>query len=372
VQSLVARLGAHQLLPVSLLLVVWGLVTLYSASAGFGNEPAAEQASFLLRQLGGIAIGSAVAIAFFYATPDTVRRIGYAAWILSTLGLFATLTPLGVVRNDAQRWLSVGSITFQPLEFAKLGLILGLASWFSQYAHRILDVRYAILVPGLMIALPAVASILQPDFGGALLLVMFGSCLVFLAGARLSHLAASIAAALPVLLVVGLQAGYRRDRIEIFWDPFIEPLGRGYQLVQSLFAFGVGGLFGSGLGAGQQKWSFLPEAHTDFILAVVGEELGLLGIASLLIAFAFFALCSMGIATRARDLHGHLLAAGAGLLIWLQAAINAGVAMSRLPTTGTTLPLFSYGRSSIIVSIAAIGVILHVARPRALDRPGLK
>ncbi len=371
-QFLVERFGAHQLLPVSLLLIAWGWVTLFSASAGVGSEPAADQASKLLLQLGGIAAGAVVAMLAFYASPELIRRIGFLAWGASALSLWATLTPLGVEVNGAQRWLSVGPVTLQPLEFAKLGLILGLASWFSQYAHRILDVRYAVIVPGLMIAFPTAAALLQPDFGGSLLLVAFGAALIFLAGARLSHLAVSVAAAIPVLLAIGLNAGYRRDRLEIFWDPFIDPLDRGYQLVQSLCAFGSGGVFGVGLGAGQQKWSFLPEAHTDFILAVIGEELGLVGVTLLLLAFTLLGLCSLGVAARARDLHGHLVAIGAGMLLWFQAAINAGVAMSRLPTTGTTLPLFSYGRSSMIVSIAALGLILHVARPRDAARSGLK
>jgi len=234
----------------------------------------------------------------------------------------------------------------------------------------VLDVRFAVVGPALLIGVPATAAVLQPDFGGALLLVTFGAVLVFLAGARTSHLLVSGAFALPALAVIGMSADYRVKRVAVFWDPFVDPQGSGYQLVQSLFAFGAGGVFGRGLGAGHQKWSFLPEPHTDFIVSVVGEELGLLGIAVLLLAFALLAFASLGIAARARDLHGQLLAAGAGALLWLQAAINTGVAMGRLPTTGTTLPLFSYGRSSMVVSLAAVGLILHVARPRAPDRRG--
>jgi len=369
---LLQRCGAQQLLPVSVLLTVCGLVALFSASAGLGPEPAAVQGGFLARQASGIAVGTLFGVALFFAPPSWLRQLGYAAWAFSALLLWATLSPLGVVGNNAQRWLQLGPIVVQPLEIAKLGLVLGLASWFAQHGDRVLDVRYGVLGPALMIGLPVTAAILQPNFGGALLLVTFGTVLIFLAGARASHLLVSAAFAVPVLLTIGLSASYRVDRVAVFWDPFVEPLDRGYQLVQSLFAFGKGGVFGVGLGASQQKWSFLPEAHTDFILAVIGEELGLIGVGAVLIAFAVVGIASLGIASRSRDLHGQLIAAGAGMLLWLQAAINAGVAMARLPTTGTTLPLFSYGRSSMIVSLMAIGLILNVARPHTTDLSGWK
>jgi cell division protein FtsW len=153
-------------------------------------------------------------------------------------------------------------------------------------------------------------------------------------------------------------------RLDAFLNPWGDPLGRGYQLVQSLLAFGAGGITGTGLGAGQQKLGYLPEAHTDFILSVVGEELGLLGVAGVLGGFALLGLAALAIASRGRDPFAILIALGASLLLWLQGLVNAGVAMGVLPTKGTTLPLFSYGRTSLVASLAALGLILNVARRR--------
>jgi cell division protein FtsW len=158
-------------------------------------------------------------------------------------------------------------------------------------------------------------------------------------------------------------SGYRMSRLQSFLDPWGDPFGHGYQLIQSLLAFGAGGLTGSGLGSGQQKLGYLPEAHTDFILSVVGEELGLFGVAGVLGCFVVAGAASLAVAARARDTYTRLLATGGGLLIWMQGLINAGVAMGVLPTTGATLPLFSYGRSSLVVSIAALGLVLATARP---------
>ena len=202
------------------------------------------------------------------------------------------------------------------------------------------------------------------------MLALFAATLTFVTGARLTHLAATALATLPGLALIAMQAGYRESRLRTFLDPWADPMHHGYQLVQSLLAFGAGGIAGTGLGAGQQKLGYLPEAHTDFILSVVGEEMGLLGVGALLICFAVLGLASIGIASRARDPFAALLATGASLLLWLQGLVNAGVAMGVLPTKGTTLPLFSYGRSSLVVSLAAMGLVLNVARPSKRGRKG--
>ena len=243
-------------------------------------------------------------------------------------------------------------------------MIVALAQWLSVHESRVRDFRVAILLPTLLAAVPAALLMLQPDFGGALMILMFAAALVFAAGARLDHLLASGVVALPALALLGLVRGYRLSRLEAFLDPWGDPLGHGYQLIQSLLAFGAGGLDGTGLGSGQQKLGYLPEAHTDFILSVVGEELGLIGVVAVLACFALVGLASLSIASRARNTHAMLLAAGAGLLIWMQGLVNAGVAMGVLPTTGATLPLFSYGRTSLVVSLVAIGLVLCAARPR--------
>jgi cell division protein FtsW len=373
-RTALGRIGATHLLMLSAVLSGVGLVAVLSATAGLsasrGIDWGGEPAGFALRHLRGLALGVVAAVVIAAAPGGLVQKSGYAAWLFGVALLAATHTPLGLAENGAKRWLDLGFVVVQPLEVAKLGLVLGLAQWLSAHAHRMVDVRYSLAVPACMIALPAGVALSHPSFSGAALLVAFGAVLVFLAGARLSHLVVVGVAACTVLAWAATAADYREARIAAFLDPFGDATGGGYQLVHSLYAFGLGGLFGRGLGGGVQKQSFLPEPHTDFILAVIGEELGLVGVCLLMVAFAAMGLASLGIASRARDMHGMLLAAGAGCLLWLQAGLNAGVTLGLLPTTGLTLPLISYGRSSLVTSLIAIGLVLHVARLRSEDARG--
>jgi cell division protein FtsW len=227
-----------------------------------------------------------------------------------------------------------------------------------------------VIVPLALAGVPAALLLQQPDFGGAVTLLLITGALVFASGARLGHLAFVAALGVPVIALVAGMSPYRLRRLEMFLDPWADPLGNGYQLVQSQLAFGAGGLTGAGLGAGQQKLFYLPEAHTDFILSVIGEETGLIGVAVVLACFALIAISTLGIAARASSGFATLLALGCGLMLWLQAGLNAGVAMGALPTKGTTLPLLSYGSTSLVASLAAVGFILNVARPRQRGRSG--
>ncbi len=360
---MLTRLGTPQLLVATASLAAAGLVMVYSASALRAELLFGNPAVYLLRQTVGLVIGVALALLIVRAPLGLLRRCGMPAWALTTLLIAATLTPLGREENGARRWLALGPLTFQPLELAKLSLVLALAQWLAAHEDRLRDFRVAIAVPALIAAVPAALLLLQPDFGGAAMLLLFAGALVFAAGVRIDHLAVCAALALPLMSGLALLSGYRVSRLQSFLDPWGDPFGHGYQLIQSLLAFGAGGLTGTGLGSGQQKLGYLPEAHTDFILSVVGEELGLLGVAGVLACFVLAGTASLAIAVRARDCYTTLLATGGGLLIWLQGLINAGVAMGVLPTTGATLPLFSYGRSSLVVSLAALGLVLATARP---------
>lgn len=367
---MLSRAGAPQLLVASSFLVATGLVMVFSASALRAELFFGSSAFFLLRQLGGLAAGIGLAALLARAPQPWLERAAYPVWAISTGLVVASLTPLGVNVNGANRWVSIAGVSFQPLELAKLGVVLALARWLATHHSRTRDARVAILVPALFACLPAAALLLQPDFGGAVLLLMFAGVIVFAAGARFDHLLATALVSVPAIAVIAISAGYRVERLRVFLDPFSDPFGGGFQLVQSLVAFGAGGLTGTGLGAGQQKLGYLPEAHTDFILSVVGEEIGLFGVLAVLALFAIFALASLGIASRARTPFASLLALGAGLLVWLQGSVNAGVALGVLPTTGATLPLFSYGRTSLVVSLAAVGLVLNAARPRRPGRSG--
>ena len=367
---MLSRVGTAHALAASAFLLAVGVVMVYSASALRADLVFGSSTVYLTRQLAGLVLGLIAAVLMARAPQEWVRRSGMVVWAGSILLLLATFTPLGVEGNGARRWLALGNFSFQPLEVAKLGVILALAQWLADRQSRMGDARVAIGVPALITGLPVVLLLLQPDFGGALIVMIFAITLVFVAGARLDHLIACAAVAVPLMTTVALLRGYRLSRLEAFLDPWADPFGRGYQLIQSLLAFGAGGIAGAGLGAGQQKLGYLPEAHTDFILSVVGEELGLLGVGAVLACFALLGIATLGIASRARNSYALLLAVGAGLLLWLQGLVNSGVAMGVLPTTGATLPLFSYGRTSLVVSLMALGLVLNAARANKRGRSG--
>jgi cell division protein FtsW len=367
---MLSRLGAPQLLAASSLLTSFGLVMVYSASAIHAELAHGSSSVYLLRQVQGVLAGVAVAALLARIPLPAVGRMAPALWIACIGAIAATLTPLGAAHKGASRWLELGGIAFQPLEFAKLAVVLVLARWLAMNESRLGDWRASLLGPLAIAGIPGLLLLLQPDFGGALMLAAFAAAMVFAAGAPARLLALAAAAAAPVVALVAVQRSYRLVRLESFVDPWLDPQGRGYQLVQSLLAFGAGGWSGTGLGSGQQKLGYLPEAHTDFILSVVGEETGLVGVALVLVCFGLLGASALAIASRGRDTFSRLVAFGAGLLLWMQGLVNGAVAMGLLPTKGTTLPLFSYGRSSLIASLAALGLILNVARPARAGRPG--
>jgi len=365
-----SRFGTSQLAVAGVLLVGFGLVMVYSASAARSEVVFGTSLAYLGRQSVALGLGLAVAAACFYLPLAWLEKVGLYLWGASVLALLATFTPLGASGGGARRWIALGPLVFQPLEAAKLGVVLGLSQWLAAKQADLADYRISVLVPGLLAGIPIALLLAQPDFGGAMLIFLFTAVLVFAAGARVDHLLLTASLALPVLAGALLMRSYRVQRLLAFLDPWADPRGHGYQLVQSQLAFGAGGLFGVGFGAGQQKLFFLPEAHNDFILSVVGEEAGLVGVGLVLAGFAVLALASLGIAQRAKSPFATLLTLGAGLTLWLQALLNAGVAMGVLPTKGSTLPLLSYGGTSLIASLAALGLIANAARPSKRGRAG--
>jgi cell division protein FtsW len=367
---MLSRFGTPHLLVAVTLLVGGGLVMVYSASAARSDVYFGVTWAIALRQLIGAGLGAIALVVASRLPLEWLERLAWGCWGLGVLGIALTLGPLGVDVNGARRWLAIGPVTFQPLEPAKLAVVVGVAHWLAAHSERMSDFRYAVAAPLLLAGIPAALLLQQPDFGGAVTIALLTVALMFAAGARFSHLTFVAALGVPVLAVIAGMSPYRLRRLEMFLDPWADPLGNGYQLVQSQLAFGAGGLGGVGLGAGQQKLFYLPEAHTDFILSVIGEETGLLGVVGVLACFAVVAISTLGIAARASSSFATLLALGCGLMLWLQAAVNAGVAMGALPTKGTTLPLLSFGSTSLVACLAAVGLILNVARPRQRGRSG--
>lgn len=350
---------------VAIVLALIGLVMVFSASGVVAGNRFHDTIYFLKRQVAWLLCG--------FLLLQLASRLDYLVWrklalpilaITVVLLLLVLIPSIGVAAKGARRWLKLGPISLQPAEMVKLVIVLYVAAYLTNKAERIQDLKRGFLPPLLVVGVVGGLVLLQPDLGTIVVVVAVTLGLLFLAGARLGHLSALI----PLFLVaVGLliwKSPYRLQRLMIFLDPTRDPTGAGFQVNQSFLAFGSGGPFGVGLGAGKQKLYFLPEAHTDFVLALVGEELGLLGTAAIMLLFAVLILKGFQIAGRAQDPFGRHLAYGITLLIGTQALINAGVATGLLPTKGLTLPLISYGGSSLLVNLLALGILLSISRDR--------
>jgi cell division protein FtsW len=344
-------------------LVAIGLVMIFSASSATAYATYHDTAYFLKRQLVWLAIGGGFAYLAYRVDYTKLKRISPALVGLTVLLLVLTLIPhVGLQTGGARRWLGLSVLSFQPSEIAKLTLVLFLAAKLSSLGA---DVRSLVrgVVPALLVAaLLAVPILLEPDMGTASLVMFTAFGMLFCAGARIEHLTVTVLALIPpVALAVGASA-YKRARILAFLDPWKDAQNTGFHIVQSLLALGSGGIFGLGLGASRQKFFYLPEAHTDFIFAVVGEELGLLGTMMVLSLFSAFAIRAFMLAQRTTDRFGFFLIVGCALLIVIQAFINIGVVTSSWPVTGVPLPFISFGGTSLIISLVAVALIMNVAR----------
>lgn len=361
-----ARAAADRsVLVVAVVLALVGLVMVFSASAIVAGNRFHDSIYFLKRHLAWLAFG--------FLLLQVGSRLDYRVWrkmALPILGvtlalLVLVLVPsLGVVAKGARRWLRLGPISVQPAEMVKLAVVLYLASYLTKKEGRITEFATGFLPPLLVVGLLAGLVLLQPDLGTVVVVGLVTLGMLFLGGARLAHLFGLVPFVLPAVAVLIWKSPYRLQRLMTFLDPMRDPTGAGFQVNQSFLAFGSGGLFGVGLGEGEQKLFFLPEAHTDFVLALAGEELGLVGTSAIMLCYAALVLKGFQIAARAREPFGRYLALGIALLIGLQALINAGVVTGLLPTKGLTLPLVSYGGSSLMVTLLSIGILLSISRDR--------
>ena len=353
------------LLAVTLILALVGLVMVFSASAIVAGNRFQDPGFYLKRQVAWLVCGVLLM--------HLASRIDYTFWkklsipiLAGTLVLLVmVLVPsFGMAAKGARRWLSLGPISAQPAEIVKLAVVIYLAAYLSKKADKIRSFRDGLFPALIVVGLLSGLVLLEPDLGTVVVLglVTIGMC--FLAGARLFHLVALGLCAIPAVLALVLGSSYRRQRLMTFLAPWKDPSDAGFQITQSFLAFGSGGPFGVGLGEGKQKLYFLPEAHTDFVLALVGEELGLIGAATVILLFAFFVWRGVQIAARARVPFGRYLGMGITLLIGVQALVNAAVVTGLLPTKGLTLPFVSYGGSSLVVSLVGVGILLSISRDR--------
>lgn len=353
------------MLAIVAILALLGLVMVFSASAVVASSRYHDSIYFLKRQVAWLGFG--------FLLLHLASRVEYTVWrklavpllgITFALLILVMVPAIGVTAKGATRWLKVGPISMQPAEMAKLVLVIYLAAYLTKREGQLDNFWWAFIPPLIVIGMCAALILRQPDLGTVVIVGLVTLGMMFLGGARLAHLVTMVLLAVPAGLALIWGSQYRRQRLMTFLTPWEDPLNAGFQVTQSFLAFGSGGAFGVGLGEGKQKLFFLPEAHTDFVLALVGEELGLIGAASVMLLFAAFVLRGFWIAGRARKPFGRHLAHGITLLIGLQALINAGVVTGLLPTKGMTLPLVSYGGSSLIVTLLAVGILLSVSRDR--------
>jgi cell division protein FtsW len=344
-------------------LVAIGVVMVFSASSATAYATYGDTAYFLKRQLVMLALGVALAYAAYRLDYRKLRRIAPALVGITFVLLILTLIPhIGFQTGRARRWLGFRALSFQPSEIAKLAIVLFAAAKLSSMGEGVRSLVRGVAPLLLVAAVVAVPIFLEPDMGTASLIVFTALGMLLCAGMRIEHFAVVTLAMLPAAaLAVGTSA-YKRARVLAFLDPWKDPQNTGFHIVQSLLALGSGGVLGVGLGASRQKFFYLPEAHTDFIFSVVGEELGLLGTLAVLALFATFAIRAFMLAQRAPDRFGFFLICGCAMLVVIQAFINIGVVTSSWPVTGVPLPFISFGGTSLIVNLIAAALIMNVAR----------
>jgi cell division protein FtsW len=351
-------------------LVMLGLVMILSASSVSAFADYGSPFMFFNRQLMWAAIGVGGYIVF--ARFDYKRLRGKGALFMTgcVLLLAAVLVPgVGITVGGSARWLGAGPFSFQPSEFTKLALVLLAADIFSRRSERSLRYFTRTAFPMLpVLGLLGLLVMLQPDMGTTMLLGIIGFGVMFVAGAPLRYIVPVGLGGGGLAVLGALAEPYRRERVMAFLDPWKDPLNTGYQTIQSLIALGSGGWFGVGLGASRQKWSYIPNSHTDFIFAILGEEMGLVGTLTVLGLFAFVIYLGIRIARTAPDRFGMLLASGITLWIGAQGLINMAAVTAAAPITGVPLPLVSFGGSSLVISLIAMGILTNVARQGRASR----
>jgi cell division protein FtsW len=348
-----------------LALLLTGVVMVYSASAVMAGQSYGEATWFVKKQIVWAGAGLLVMVA--------CSRIPYRFWqamtfplmIVSAIGLVAVLTPaLGMEINGSRRWLRIAGLSVQPSEMARLTMVIYLASYLAKRRDHLDDFTRGFLPPVLTIGFLMSLILTEPDFGTAAVMGVMAGAMMFIGGIRLRHLWGVTLLGLPAVYAMVMRVDYRRERMLSFLNPWEDPTDKGFQIIQSFLALGQGGTVGTGLGEGWQKLYFLPYPHTDFIFAVIGEELGLVGTISVLVLFGLLAWCGVRIALAAPDDFGRYLAFGITLMIVVQAQVNMAVVTGLLPTKGLTLPLLSYGGSSLVANLAGVGILLNVARAK--------
>jgi cell division protein FtsW len=349
------------------LLVCASIVMVYSASALVALERYQQPYLFLTKQLLWGVLGFAVLAVAMRVDYRTYKHEVVIWGLLGLVGLLLVGVLFSAPINGTRRWFNVGGLGIQPSELAKIAIVFFTALVLERRMHRIDELSYSLPPIAIVVGATVGLILLQPDFGTAVAVLLIVGMMIFAAGLHYKYFVGSILVALPVLYLVLVSAPYRRRRLLAFWDPWADPLGDGFQIIQSLIAVGTGGITGRGLMAGVQKLFYLPEPHTDFIYAVIAEELGLIGATGILICFCVIAWRGLRISMRAEDTFGSFVALGITTMIAVQAFVNMSVVLGLMPTKGIPLPLVSNGGSSLLTNLLAMGVLLNISQHESAD-----
>lgn len=346
----------------TVVLLFLGVLMVYSASEVLARQRYGDSYLFLRKQVMWAALGLG-GLALVMRIDYRTYRQPLFVWSSLAIVLVALIAVLfSAPINNARRWFSIGGLGIQPSEVAKLSAVFFVAWLLERRMHRVNDLSYAIL-PIVVVVSPIVGLVLlEPDFGTSLTIALIAAVMIFAAGLEYAYFASTVVLAIPAVVLLVVSSPYRFRRLMSFWDPWADPRGDGFQIIQSLIAVGTGGWMGKGLTHGVQKLFYLPEPHTDFIYAVIGEEFGLLGTVLTLVCFCVIAWRGLTIAAKAPDAFGSLIAIGFTTMIALQALVNMSVVLSMMPTKGIPLPLVSSGGSSLLINLVGIGVLLNVSQ----------
>jgi cell division protein FtsW len=352
----------HVLFIATILLVALSVVMVYSASAPVALSRYGQASVFLVKQGMWAALGLAMLGVLMNVDYRTYREPVFIWSCLGVVSLALVAVLFSAPVNNARRWFGMAGIGVQPSEFAKLAAIIFIAAILERRMHRIDDVSYSLLPIGIVVTVLVGLILLEPDFGTSMSLILTAAVMVFAAGLNYRYIVGALLVALPTMYIILMGASYRRRRLLAFLHPWDDPLGDGFQIIQSLIAVGTGGVWGRGLMNGVQKLFYLPEPHTDFIYSVIAEELGLVGATTVILCFSIIAWRGMRAALRAPDSFGALLAVGLTTMIAVQALVNISVVLGLMPTKGIPLPFVSAGGSSLVANLIGMGILLNVSQ----------
>ncbi|MEK7238173.1 MAG: putative lipid II flippase FtsW, partial [Nitrospirota bacterium] len=353
------------LVPVVVLLCI-GIIMVYSSSAFMSTEKYGNSLHYLWKHLFTVLIGFIGMIFFVKLDYQDIKKFAVPLLIFSFILLILVFVPgIGMAagaKSTVKRWINMRLLTFQPSELVKIAIVIFLSKYISKNANRMNTLRYGIIIPIAVMVVFQGIILLQPDFGAAMSIGIITLTLLIIGGIRWRYIVSVIAVSIPAVIALIIAAPYRLKRILAFIDPWKDSQGTGYQLIQSFYAFGMGWITGVGIGSSKQKLYFLPEAHTDFIFSLIGEETGLIGAVIVVGLFVYLLIRGFKIAMQTEDSFGYYLAIGLTVMIGSQALINFAVSTGLMPTKGLPLPFISYGGSALLVNMMAVGILINISK----------